>query len=396
MIRSEINKKPKLLNIVTDSQSTIFFRGNMGYMKKRGFNVGICSSPGKLLREIAVLEGAEAFEVPIEREIMLIRDILSLLRLVKLIRRIRPTIVNASTAKAGLLGMLAARLSNVPVRVHQQRGLRSETTIGIKSLIIRSTEWLACKCATVVICNSFSLRNRSLSLRLVNKKKCRVLCNGSSGGVDSVRFSLKGGIIQKAQLLRDKYGITTTCPVLGFIGRLVKDKGINDLRFAFEKVLSVFPDARLLLIGQHETGDPVSLECVEWLKKQPNVIFSGYVKDVAPYYALFHVLVFPSYREGFPNSPLEASSMQLPVVGYRSTGVVDAVQDGVTGILVDQGDFVGLAEAIIRYLSDPRLRLQHGQAGRERVVRDFQPHRLWEALYQEYEDQLKKAEVFFS
>ena len=379
-----------LLNIVTDSLSTIFFRGNSGFMKKRGFNVGICSSPGKFLREVSKSEGVDTFEVSMEREINPLKDLISLWHLMILMRRLRPTIVNAGTAKAGLLGMLAAFLTGVPIRIHQQRGLRSETLTGLKRQIILFTEWLACRCATKVICNSFSLRNITISLRLATEEKCTVLGAGSSRGVDSVSFSLNENTFQKTRLLQKKYNISATDPVIGFIGRLVRDKGIGELREAFERIQSEFPAVRLILIGQIEAGDPIGQECLEWLEKQDNIIFTGKIDDVVPYYPLFHVLAFPSYREGFPNVPLEAAAMQIPVVGFRSTGVVDAVQDGVTGMLVAQGDVDTLTKALIRYLSDPILRLKHGQAGRARVVRDFQPDRIWRELYQVYVAEMKK------
>ena len=387
---SKINGKPVLLNIVTDSLSTIFFRGNLGFMKKRGFNVGICSSPGKLLSEVSKSEGIDAFELPMEREICPLKDLISFWHLIILMRRLRPTIVNAGTAKAGLLGMLAAFLTGVPIRIHQQRGLRSETLTGIKRQIILFTEWLACSCATKVICNSFSLRNTTISLRLAIEEKCTVLGAGSSKGVDAVSFSLNENTLQKTRLLQKKYNISPMDPVIGFIGRLVRDKGIGELREAFERIQSEFPAVRLILIGPREAGDPIGRECLEWLEKQANVIFTGHIDDVVPWYPLFHVLAFPSYREGFPNVPLEAAAMQIPVVGFRSTGVVDAVQDGVTGMLVAQGDIDALSKALISYLRDPVMRFKHGQAGRERIVRDFQPDRIWEALYQVYVEQMKK------
>jgi len=380
---------PVLLNIVTDSQSTIFFRGNLSFMKKIGFNVGICSSPGKLLNEVSKSEGVDAFELPMEREISPLKDIIALWRLMMLMRRLRPTIVNAGTAKAGLLGMLAAFLTGVPIRIHQQRGLRSETLTGLKRQILLFTEWLACKCATKVICNSFSLRDITIKLRLASEEKCTVLGAGSSRGVDSERFSVRESNLRKTQSLQRKYGISPADPVIGFIGRLVRDKGISELREAYERIQLKYPSVRLVLIGPPETGDPIGRECLEWLEKQANVIFTGHIDNIVPYYSLFHVLAFPSYREGFPNVPLEAAAMQIPVVGFRSTGVVDAVQDGVTGMLVTQGDVDALTKALMCYLSDPVLRVKHGQAGRERVVRDFQPYRIWEALYQLYVELMK-------
>lgn len=379
-----------LLNIVTDSLSIGFFRGSLGVMKIGGFNVVICSSPGKDLSEVSKSEGVDSFAVPMGREVHPLKDIISLWRLIILMRRLRPTIVNASTPKAGVLGMLAAYITCVPIRIHQQRGLRSETLRGIKRWVVLFTELLACKCATQVICNSFSLRKKIISLQLATEKKCIVIGAGSSRGVDTINFSVNENSLHKTQLLQKTYGIPSTVPVIGFIGRLVRDKGLHELRESFERVQSTLPAVRLFLIGSREVGDPIDQKCIDWFEKQSNVIFTGNVDDVAPYYSLFHVLVFPSYREGFPNVLLEAAAMEVPVVGFRSTGVVDAVQDGVTGILVNQGDVDALVKALIRYLSDPVLRLKHGKAARERVVRDFRPDQIQELLYHNYVAQLKK------
>jgi glycosyltransferase involved in cell wall biosynthesis len=191
--------------------------------------------------------------------------------------------------------------------------------------------------------------------------------------------------------LRRSLDIPEHASVIGFVGRLTKDKGVDDLCEAFLISLEqAHPKAFLLLVGGFEQGDAVAARTIERLGNSNRVRVTGFVDDVAPYYGLMNVLVLPSYREGFPNAPLEAAACGLPVVGYRASGTVDAVEDGVTGTLVDTGDVGSLSRAIGAYLGDPDLAALHGSAGRLRVERLFRQELVWENLVREYRSMVER------
>jgi glycosyltransferase involved in cell wall biosynthesis len=370
-------ERPRLLYLVTHPMTArVLLRGQLEWMQERGFDVTLVSSA------LASAPGDAPFAqatVPMVREISPLRDLVALARLFRLFRRLRPEIVNCSTPKAGLLGTQAARLAGVPVRVYVLRGLRLETTRGPRRRLLAAAERRACASAHRVFCVSESLRRRVLELDLCGPGRLAVLADGSSNGVDLERFSM-----QPSAALRANLGLSADEPVVGFVGRLTRDKGLEDLRTAFEQVLSKRPGTRLLLIGGHEPGDPVSAATRSWLESSDAVVRTGEVEETAPYYPLMSVLAFPSHREGLPNVPLEAAASGVPTVGYRVTGTVDAVVDGSTGALVQQGDPKALGETLVRYLEEPMLTREHGAAARRHVATTFRPERVWRALEQEY------------
>lgn len=379
--------------LVTDPLTAdCFLRGHFNYLQAHGFDIHLISAPGARLDAVGEATGVTTHAVPFKREIAPLRDLLTLQRLTSLLRELAPDITNASTPKAGLLGTLAAKRAGVPHRVYLLRGLRLETETGLKRRLLRAAERRAAAAATHVVCVSPSLKQRYAALGIAPGHAIDVLGHGSSNGVSTERFDGARKAATRAAM-RHALGIDQDAPVIGFVGRLTGDKGIDDLVGAFlDLILPQRPDARLVLLGDFEPGDPVDGETRRTIDAHDAIVTRPFVSDLADEYAAFDVLAFPSYREGFPNVPLEAAACGLPVVGYRATGTVDAVLDGSTGTLVEVGDHRALGAALLAYLDDPELARAHGRAGHERAARDFQPEAIWRAWLEEYRGMLDGGE----
>lgn len=377
-----------LAYIVTDSISTSLLRQQLRWMREAGFDVTVISAPGERLIRCAEEEGVRAVAVPMARPIRLWQDLRSLLDLIVALRRLRPQVVNAGTPKAALLGMLAAFVLRVPVRIYLVRGLRLETVRGPLRWVLALMDRLTAYCATHVLYVSQSLRDVYEGLGLGPRHKGMVLLEGSSRGVDVARYRRTDDRMDEGRALRESLGLGPSARVAGFVGRFTKDKGIEDLVNAFLRLEGEMPDLHLLLVGRLEEDDKPAPEVVERMESHPRIHLTGPLTDVAPAYHAMDFLVLPSYREGFPNVVLEASAAGLPTIGFRSTGVRDAVVDGVTGELVDTGDVEGLARAMARYAADPALCEQQGRAAFERVQRSFAQEKVFDALATFYRDAL--------
>lgn len=379
----ERQRPPRLCLVVTSPLSVRLLRRQVRHFVDAGYQVTVVSAPGPEHLRLCEEEGATPFQVPMVRDISPLADLRALVHLWWLFERSRPDIVNAGTPKAGLLGMAASWLARVPVRIYTLRGLRLETASGFRRRVLSVTERIASRAAQRVICVSPSLRERYLRGRFCSPAKACVLGFGSSNGVEFERFAASPPN-EKLDQLRRGLGLPQGAPVVGFVGRITSDKGAGDLVRSMEQVRIDFPAAHLLLVGCLEKGDPVSSECEERLLSDEKSHVTGFVDDAAPYYHLMDVLILPSYREGFPNVPLEAGAAGVPVVAYSTTGCVDAVVHEETGTLVPPGDIPALTEAIVRYLGMPSLRAKQGEAAKRRVDRYFRGPVVWQALEAEY------------
>ena len=363
--------RPTVAVGVTHPQTCLVLGPRLRRLRETGFRVVLIGSPGRLLRQTAEQEQVEYYAIQISRGIAPWADLVSLIRLIRLLHRLKPNVTEFSTPKAGLLGTLAAALCAVPRRVYALRGLRLETTSGSTRRLLLWAERFTCACAHHVLCNSQSLRQRALDLRIVSLHKIQLIGDGSSNGVDMERFA------PGRDRHRKKLGWSDANPVIGFVGRLTRDKGVPELLEAFDAIVSEEPGARLLLVGWFDASeDALSAVHRNRIEGDPRIHCTGFVHDAAPYYRSMDVMVLPTWREGFPNVVLEAQSSGVPVVTTLSTGSRDSVVPEITGLLISPGYPQAISEAVLRLLRNPMLRKRMGSAARSWVAEHYADRRV--------------------
>ncbi|MBD2138455.1 glycosyltransferase family 4 protein [Anabaena sp. FACHB-1237] len=387
-----MSQKIKLLHITTVSGTFYLFRGQIAYMKARGYDIHALASPGEWAAKIRDQEKIPFHTVTMPRRITPFKDIVAIGQIWQQIRQINPLIVHSHTPKGGLLGTIAAWLARVPVRIYHIRGLPLMTATGYKRILLSWSEKVSCLLAHRVICVSHSIREVAINEGLCPQEKITVLCRGSSNGVDAAdHFNPANLASDTRKEVRQKYGIPDDAIVVGFVGRIVPDKGIEELVIAWKILRGEFPNLHLLIVGNFDTQDSISTQAQEILQSDIRIHATGgkYHTDTPPLYAAMDLFTLPTYREGFPNVLLEAAAMALPVVATKIPGCIDAVEDGITGTLVPSHNGLALAQGISSYLVNSQLRQQHGLAGRDRVLREFCQEDIWNALHQEYLQILK-------
>ena len=369
---------------ITHPQTCLTLTGRLRALREAGFRVTLISSPGDLLDRTAAREGVEAIGLSIRRNIAPFADLGSLLRLWLLLLRLKPDVSEFSTPKAGLLGSLASWLAGVPARVYMLRGLKLETARGIKRSLLLAAERTASACVQTVLCNSPSLLSQAMELGLAPAAKMHLLGDGSSNGVDVERFSPGPSDV------RGRLNLPLDAPVVGFVGRLTRDKGIPELIEAFDTILKKEPKAHLLLVGWFDVSEDALAD--KWrarIANHPRIHCIGFVADTAPYYRAMDVMVLPTWREGFPNVVLEAAATGIPVITTKCTGSRDSVVPEVTGLLIPPGYPEAISEAVLKLIRDPARRARMGEAAREWVCGHFADERVLQLATLFYRSLLK-------
>jgi glycosyltransferase involved in cell wall biosynthesis len=384
--------RPLLIHVTTVPISLLFFTGQLEYAQARGYRPAVVTSPGPGLDRFREAEpGIQVHTVSMTREITPWQDLHAAIALYRLFRETKPQIVHGHTPKAGLLSMLSAAAGRVPVRIYHLRGLPLASRTGPRRWLLWLCERITCGLAHQVISVGTSLRDAAISQGLCTPDRIKVLGHGSGNGVDACgRFNPRRLPAEARAAVRSAYRIPVDALVVGFVGRLVPDKGIVELLDAWCSLKTEFPQLHLLLVGPDENQDPLPTQVRARLEQDERIRLAGLNWDMPPLYAAMDVVALPSYREGFPNVVLEAGAMERPVVATRVTGCVDAVDHGITGLLVPARDAAALANALRCYLRQPQLASLHGQNARGRVLCRYTPSGVWDALCGEYDRLLQR------
>lgn len=355
-------------------------RGYFTYLSHHGFRSFLMAPDGDAVSRAAERENIDAYTLAARPALPPIRMLRWFGSSLRVMSALQPDIVNAITPAAGAIGLLAARLVGVDLRMYVVRELRYERTVGLRAALHGWIEWFTCRQATVVVCVSASMRDVYEERGYAPARKLTVLGKGSSNGVDVEHFSFDPG--HRAEL-REELDIEDNQPVIGFVGRLAADKGIADLISTFSCLRSRGHDCTLLIVGGLDDADPIGNKTAAKLSSS-GIRWIGALDDPARIYSAMDLLLFPSYREGLPNAVLEAASSGRPCVAYDVTGTRDAIVNGETGLLVKMGSVPDLVLAVEQYLLDEQLRHRHGSAAKRFVSREFSQERVWAELVDLY------------
>lgn len=367
--------KPKLIRLTTVALSLdVLLRGQLRFLN-RTFEVIAVASGREPLDAVGQREGVRTVEIPMQRNIAPMADLVSLWRLFRLFRREKPHIVHANTPKGSLLGMLAARLAGVPHRLYTVTGLRFETERGLLRLLLLTMERITCACATRVIPEGRGVRD-TLLREQITRKPLEVIHNGNINGIDLDWYARRDDVLRIAAGFRTKERFTFC-----FVGRLVRDKGIEELVRTFCRLTDRHPDARLLLVGPFEPElDPLHPDTEREILGNPRIRYTGYQTDIRPWLAASDALVFPSHREGFPNVLLQAAAMDLPAIATDINGCNEIILPGTNGVLVPVCDEDALFRAMSHFIEDPDRTSQMGAQARQSVAQRFNSRDVWESL----------------
>lgn len=373
------------------------------------YEVTAISGVGKDMEEVREREQVRTQVIEMSREISLLKDLASLYQLYRYFKKEKPDIIHSITPKGGLLSMIAGKLAGVPVRMHTFTGLIFPTKTGLTRQLLILMDRILCFCATHIYPEGVGVQKDLIAYH-ITKKPLKVIANGNVNGIDTDYFNPDQVSFLLQQNLKTELGISENDFVFIFVGRLVKDKGINELVAAFKGLkhaTSIIPSptslaqkpsplihhpssntdqpsTKLLFVGPFEENlDPLSPETLKEIESNPNIISVGFQEDVRPYFAVSDVLIFPSYREGFPNVVLQAGAMGLPSIVTDISGCNEIIQHGCNGLIVPPKEVDSLRIAMEQVLHNPSLYEALKSKSQERIL-PYEQKAVWEALLAEY------------
>lgn len=375
-------KSEKILHVITVSfVINHFFGKQFNYLsKKSGDEFHLACSSSNDLFDLSKKLGFVPFKVEITREISPLKDLKAIRKIYKYIKLNKIDTVVGHTPKGGMIAMIAAYLAGVSNRVYFRHGIMYETSYGVKKSFFKNIERLSGFFAKKVVCVSYSVKKISEEDKLNSPDKNITLGLGTCNGINTEdRFNPQNINRKEIDNLKKKFNITTENKVVGYVGRLVKDKGIDDLIKGWDILKVNFPNARLLLVGPIETRDSISDYSKNRILKDDSIIFTDFVPDASIYYGLMDIFILPTYREGFPTVSLEASSMQLPVLITKATGCTESIIENHTGLFVSHQP-TDIASKIMFYFENVDIALLHGKQGRIFVQQNFEQTIIWDLI----------------
>jgi len=373
----------------------VLLKGQLRFMASNGFDVKGVSSEGEELREVHENEGIAVEAITMSRKITPFQDLKSLWEMWNFLRKEKPQIVHTHTPKAGIIGMLAARLAGVPHRLHTVAGLPLMEATGTKRKILNFVEKLTYSSATRVYPNSKGLYDFILQNNFTQSNKLKIIANGSSNGIDTTFFSPDQVTEIERVTLREKLNIQPDDFVFVFVGRIVSDKGINELIKAFSELQTVEnkpAGIKLLLVGGLENDlDPLNPETLAEINQNKDIISVGFQQDVRSFFAIADALVFPSYREGFPNVVMQAGAMGLPSIVSDINGCNEIIIEGENGLIIPSKNVEKLKEKMLTLAKDKNLYTKLKGNSRRMIENRYEQSVVWNALLEEYEGLLQSV-----
>lgn len=350
-------------------------------MLNQHFTIIGVSSPGKDLQEVHEREGIEVIALPMERHISLIKDIVSLIRMIVLFIKEKPDMVHSLTPKAGLISMLAGWITRVPVRMHTFTGLVFPTATGFKQKILIAMDRLTCACATHINPEGNGVKNDLIKYKITSKP-LHIIANGNINGINLTHYQRTAEVLSQAKQYREENAFTFC-----FVGRMVRDKGINELVSAFVKLHQKYAYVRLILVGPFERElDPVDQSTEEQILHHPAIAFMDFQKDIRPFMAASDALVFPSYREGFPNVVIQAGAMGLPSIVTNINGCNEIIISGENGVIIEPRNEEQLYQAMETFITHQDKVKEMAANCRKLVADRYDQKIVWNALLEEYKN----------
>lgn len=377
-----VNSKKKFFIVTTVPQSLKFFKGQLSFLSDF-FQITAISSNKESLNKFGKEEGVKTYCIPMQRHISLLRDMLSLIRFMYFFYREKPYFVHANTPKGSFLSMVSAKLMNTPVRVYMCHGLRYVGYEGLMRNLLKMMECLTCYCATEVICVSSGVKQILIEDRICKKKKLKVIGYGSANGIDLVLFDRNNVNPLKLPMT----GVTSSDFIFCFVGRIVKDKGVNELVAAFKQLNNLYVNTKLFIVGPFENNEnPIAEITKAEIKSNSGIVYWGKQEDVRPFICMSDIFVLPSYREGFGMVLIEAAALGVPCIATNVTGCNEIIQDGVNGRIIPPRDVSALYETM-KWTVEHRDNDVKEMAKRARtmIVERYEQHKVWNALLEEYQ-----------